>query len=114
MDAWQTVLALSLVTNALWGVAYRVFRLRRGGPRADVTGQAILGGILLVVAAGVWQGQGWGRWAALAYGIVFGVLIMPLWTLGVFIPMRPRPLDKTFALTYWAALALVVVAALLI
>ena len=103
-----------LAYNAVSGFAYRVFRLRRGGPRADVTGQAILGAVLLLLAAGVWQGWGWARWAALGYGGLFAVVVMPLWTLAVFIPMRPGPVDKAFAVSYWGALAAIVVSALLL
>ena len=114
MEPWRIVLCIALMFNALSGVAYRVFRVRRGGPRADVTGQAILGLLLLVVAASAWAGQTWSKWAALVYGVLFGLVVMPLWTLAVFIPMRPGPLDKAFALSYWAALATIVVAALLL
>ncbi len=114
MRPWETLLAVCLVFNAVSGFVYRVYRLRLGGPKADVTGQAILGALLLVLATGVWQEWGWARWATLAYGLLFAVVVMPLWTLAVFIPMRPRALDKAFAVTYWLSLAVIVVAALLL
>ncbi len=91
-----------------------MFRLRRGGPRADVTGQAILGALLGFLAAGVGLEWDWAPWAALVYGALFGVIVMPLWTLAVFIPARPGPVDKAFAIVYWAALALIVIASLML
>ena len=114
MDLWRGVLFIALVVNALSGLAYRVSRLRHGGPRADVTGQAILALVLLVIAAGVWASHAWSTWAALVYGLLFGLVVMPLWTLAVFIPMRPGGLDKAFALSYWALLATIVLAAFLL
>ncbi len=114
MEPLRSVLCVALVVNAFSGVAYRVFRLRHGGPRADVTGQAILAVLLLLLAAGAWGGQTWSKWVALVYGLLFGLVVMPLWTLAVFIPMRPGPLDKAFAVSYWGALATIVVAALLL
>lgn len=111
MNLWHAALAGALVANALLGVVYRLYRLARGGPRADVTGQAILAGVLLLVAGGVVAGAGWARWVALAYGVLFGVVVMPLWLLAVFIPMRPRAVDRVYAVAYWAALGVIVVAA---
>jgi len=113
VDPWQTVLVVCLLVNAFAGLSYRVFRLRRGGPRADVTGQAILGAVLVLLAVGVGLGWDWTLWAALGYGALFGVIVMPLWTLAVFIPTRPGPVDKAFAIVYWAALTLIVIASLL-
>src|SRR5918992_767036 len=84
MEPLRSVLCVALVVNAFSGVAYRVFRLRHGGPRADVTGQAILAVLLLVLAAGAWGGQTWSKWVALVYGLLFGLVVMPLWTLEVF------------------------------
>lgn len=106
------VLAAGLGTNAVIGLGYRVYRLRKGGPMADVVGQAILGGILLGLAVALVLGAGWPRWAALGYGLLFGLVVMPIWVLAVLIPLRPGPLDYAFTGSYWAALAVVVVAAL--
>ena len=114
MDPWRTVLIVCLIVNALSGPSYRVFRLRRGGPLADVTGQAILGVLLVLLAAGVRLEWDWARWAALVYGALFGAIVMPLWTLAVFIPARPGPVDKAFAILYWAALAVIVVASVML
>jgi hypothetical protein len=112
VDPWRTVLGVCLIVNAVAGLSYRVFRLSRGGPRADVTGQAILGAVLVFLAVGVALEWEWPRWAALVYGALFGVIVMPLWTVAVFIPTRPGPVDKAFTIIYWAALALIVIAAL--
>lgn len=114
MDAWRTVLGVCLIANALAGLSYRVFRLRFGGPRADVTGQVILGALLVFLAAAVELHWDWARWAALVYGALFAVIVMPVWTLAVFIPSRPGPVDKAFAVVLWVAPALIVVASLLL
>ncbi|CAN5630727.1 hypothetical protein BH24ACT26_BH24ACT26_03490 [soil metagenome] len=113
-DVWQTVLVAALAINAVLGLGYRVYRLSRGGPMADVTGQAILAAALGAIASGVAVGAGWSRWAALAYGLLFGIVVMPVWTLAVFIPMRPDAVDKGYASVYWTSLAVIVVAALLV
>jgi hypothetical protein len=111
MGPAQATLATALIVNALLGVGYHVYRRARGGPKADVVGQAILAFLLLAVAAAVASGATWARWAALAYGALFGVVVMPLWTLGVFIPMRPGPLDKGYTALYWVILGVIVIAA---
>ncbi len=111
-EVWTTVLAAALVTNAIIGVAYRVYRLHRGGPKADVVGQAILGALLLGLAVALALGADWPRWPALGYGLLFGLVVMPLWVLAVLIPLRPGPLDYAFTAFYWGALAVIVIASL--
>ena len=112
MEAWETLLAAALVLNALLGFGYRLFRFFKGGPLGDVVGQAILGALLVGLAVAVGAGAGWARWAALAYGLLFGLLVMPIWTLAVLLPMRPTRLDYAFTVTYWGALVVIVAAAI--
>ena len=112
MEAWETLLVAALVLNALLGFGYRLFRFFKGGPLGDVVGQAILGGLLVGLAVAVGTGAGWARWAALAYGLLFGLVVMPIWTLAVLLPMRPTRLDYVFTAIYWGALALIVIAAI--
>ncbi len=112
MDTWQIVLIAALALNAALGFGYRVYRLTKGGPLGDVTGQAILGLLLAAVAGAVALDQSWARWAALAYGALFALVVMPMWTLAVLIPMRPQRIDITFTTVYWAMLALIVISAL--
>lgn len=111
-DTWRIVLIAGLAVNAGAGFGYRVYRLRKGGPKSDVVGQAILGALLLTLAGALALGAGWPRWPALVYGLLFGVVVMPIWVLAVLIPLRPRAIDYTFTGVYWALLALVVVAAI--
>jgi hypothetical protein len=112
-DAWSTALAITLVINAAIGFAYPVYRLSRGGPMGDVTGRAILGALLLIVAAFAFADHEWARWAALAYGALFAVVVMPIWVLAVLIPMRPTTIDYTYTTTYWLTLLLTATTALL-
>ena len=49
-EGWQFVTVSALVINALLGFGYRLYRLPRGGTRADVNGQALLGVILIAMA----------------------------------------------------------------
>jgi len=112
-DAWATLCATALSLNAVLGFGYRVYRLTRRGPMGDVIGQAILGVLLAGLAAAIAVGAGWARWAALVYGLLFGVAVMPIWVLAVLIPSEPRAPDYAFTAIYWAALGLVIVAALL-
>ncbi len=109
---WQVVLEVALVANAILGLAYRVYRFTKKGPVADVVGQAILGALLLGLAAALFQDQAWARWPALGYALLFAVIVMPVWTLGVLLPMRPRAIDYAFTFTYWLVLGVVVVAAI--
>jgi hypothetical protein len=110
-DTWRIVLAASLVLNAATGFGYRVYRLSKGGPKSDVVGQAILAVLLTGLAAGLFAGAEWPRWPALVYGLLFGVVVMPIWVLAVLIPLRPRALDYAFTALYWGVLALIVLAA---
>lgn len=110
-DTWRNVLVAALLVNAAAGLGYRVYRLRKGGPKSDVIGQAILGVLLCGLAAALAAGAGWPRWGALVYGLLFGVIVMPIWVLAVLIPLRPRAIDYAFTGIYWAMLALIVVAA---
>ena len=111
-DSWSSVLAACLGLNALTGVAYRVYRLSKGGPMADVTGQAILGVVLGGLAVATALGASWPRWPALGYALLFGLLVMPVWVLGVLIPLRPGALDYAFTACYWLCLAAIAVAAI--
>lgn len=109
-DVWQLILALALAVNAVTGFAYRVYRLTKGGPMSDVLGQALLGLLLGVVALGAALDAGWARWPALLYGLLFGVVVMPIWVLAVLIPQRPGPVDYGFTALYWSLLAVIVAA----
>ncbi|MFN2595289.1 MAG: hypothetical protein ABR579_10420 [Actinomycetota bacterium] len=109
---WQVVLAAALAANAVLGLGYRLYRFTKSGPLADVVGQAILGALLLGLAAAVLTDQGWARWPALGYALLFAVIVMPVWTLGVLLPMRPQAIDYTFTGIYWFALAVIAVAAI--
>jgi RsiW-degrading membrane proteinase PrsW (M82 family) len=111
-DTWRAVLIAGLLVNACAGLGYRVYRLSKGGPRSDVVGQAILGGLLVGLALALVAGAGWPRWPALVYGLLFGVAVMPLWVLAVLIPLRPGPIDYAFTALYWMVLATIVIAAL--
>ena len=110
-DTWRAVLVAGLLFNAASGLGYRVYRFRMGGPKSDVVGQSILGILLVGLAVALAEGAGWARWPALAYGLLFGVVVMPLWVLAVLIPLGPRAVDYAFTGVYWIVLALIVVAA---
>lgn len=111
-DTWQAALVAALVVNAALGFGYRVFRLTKGGPLADVAGQAVLGVVLFALAAGAAAGMSWARWGALAYALLFGLVVMPVWTLAVLIPQRPGALDVGYAVVYWVALAVAAAASI--
>ena len=112
-DRWVAVLLGGLVLNAVLGFAYRLWRRTKGGPVADVWGQAVLGLILVGLAIGLTVGWGWTRWATFAYALLFGLVVMPLWTLAVLIPLGPRALDYAFTAVYWMTLVTIAIAALL-
>lgn len=109
---WRTILVVALAVNAALGFGYRVYRLSKGGPIADVWGQAILGVLLATDAVLVGTGGNWARWGALVYGLLFGLAVLPIWILGVLIPMRPQVLDYTFTAIYALGLFVIVIAAL--
>lgn len=111
-DTWQLILALGLIANALLGFGYRVYRLSRGGPMGDVIGQAVLGALLVTLGVAAATGAGWPRWPALTYGILFALVVMPIWTLAVLIPLPPERVDYGFTAVYWGTLVLIVIAAL--
>ncbi|HEX2056804.1 MAG TPA: hypothetical protein VHI71_00405 [Actinomycetota bacterium] len=111
-DTWRIVLVAGLLVNASIGLGYRVYRLSRGGPKSDVVGQAILGVLLAGLAVALAEGAGWPRWGALVYGLLFGVVVMPIWVLAVLIPLQPRAIDYAFTALYWAMLVAIVAAAI--
>lgn len=113
-ESWQVVTVVALLFNALLGFGYRLYRLQRGGSRADVNGQALLGVILIALAVALMLGEGWPRWPAFVYGLLFGVVVMPIWVLAVLIPGSPGKLDYTFTAVYWIVLFAIVVSALAI
>ena len=110
-DVWRGLLVAALAFNAVLGFGYRVYRLSKGGPMGDVVGQGVLGVLLITCAFAVAGGAVWARAAAAAYALLFGIVVMPLWTLAVLIPLRPRFADYAFTGVYWSSLALIVVAA---
>ncbi|MPZ90691.1 MAG: hypothetical protein GEU68_03515 [Actinobacteria bacterium] len=107
-EGWQFVTVSALVVNALLGFGYRLYRLPRGGTRADVNGQALLGVILIAMAVALGFGAGWPRWPALVYGLLFGIVVMPIWVLAVLIPGSPGRPDYIFTALYWIVLFLIV------
>ena len=108
----RTALIVLLVLNASLGLGYRIFRLSKGGPMGDVVGQALLGALLVGAAVGVAAEWDLARWFAIAYAALFALVVMPLWTLAVLVPMRPCRVDLAFTLGYWAVLVGIFVAAL--
>jgi hypothetical protein len=111
-SAWQNILVGSLAVNAALAFGYRLYRLSKGGPLGDVVGQGILAALLAAMAIAVASGVGWVRWAALGYGLLFGVLVMPVWTLAVLLPLPPKPPDYGFTIVYWLTLAVIVIASI--
>jgi len=108
----STVLVGALALNAALVPVYRVYRLMKGGPMVDVVGGAILGAMLALLALGIAADWTWARWAALFYALLFGIVVMPLWTLAVLIPLRPRLPDYVFTVGYWIILVVIAVAAI--
>lgn len=110
-DSWRVILAVALAVNAATGFGYRVFRLTKGGPLGDVIGQAILGGLLAVLAGFALTGASWPGWASLIYALLFGLVVMPIWVLAVLLPGRPGWIDYAFTASYWIGLVVIAVAA---
>ena len=113
LNTWETVLVATLVLNAALALGYRVYRLSKGGPMADVIGQGVLLVILLATAAAIAAGAGWARWVGFGYAALFGLVVMPIWTLAILIPMEPRRPDYAFTAAYWGSLFLIGVSAIL-
>lgn len=111
---WEAILFSSLLASALLVFGYRVYRLSKGGPMADVVGGAVLAVMLIAIAIGHDQGVEWARWPAFVYAVLFGLVAMPIWTLGVYLPSRPGPLDHAVIALYWISLILIGISALLV
>ncbi len=77
----------------------------------DVVGQGVLGILLIACAFAASAGAGWARVAAAGYALLFGIVVMPVWTLAVLIPLRPGLADYAFTGAYWTSLALILAAA---
>jgi hypothetical protein len=108
---WQNILVGSLAVNAALAFGYRLYRLSKGGPLGDVVGQGVLAILLAAMAVAVASDVGWVRWAALSYGLLFGVVVMPVWTLAVLLPLPPKAPDYAFTIVYWLSLLVIVAAA---
>ena len=104
---------VALALNAALGFGYRVYRLGKGGPLADVTGQAILGLLLGGLATAVAVNAGWARWAALTYALLFGLVTMPIWVFAVLIPLPPGKADYAFTTIYWLTLITIGISSIL-
>lgn len=109
-ETWRNLLVAALSINAAIGFGYRVYRLTKGGPIADVWGQAALGVLLALIAVAVSFELGWAQWVAVVYGFLFGLVVMPVWVLGVLLPLRPRAVDHAFTGLYWGLLVIIAVA----
>lgn len=108
----KLILVVSLILSAALALGYRAYRYTKGGPKADVTGGIALAVLLGVMAVAIGVGAEWARWPALAYGLLFALVVMPVWILGVYIPLRPGALDHTLIGTYYVTLVLIAVSAL--
>lgn len=112
-DSSAAALLISLAISAALVSGYRIYRLSKGGPLADAVGGAILATMLIAIGVLATAGAGWARWPALGYAILFGLIVMPIWTLAVYIPSRPGTLDHVFTGAYWLSLVAVGIAAAL-
>lgn len=109
---WRYLLVGGLALNAVTGFGYRVYRLTKGGPMPDVWGQAVLGVFLALLAVLIGFGADWARWLALAYAAIYAFVGMPVWILGVLLPLPPRAIDYAYAVVYSAVLIVIAVAAI--
>jgi hypothetical protein len=114
LSAAAAVLVVSLAFNAALVITYRTYRLSKGGPMVDVIGGAILSAILALLAAGIALEWTWARWGSLVYAVVFGIIVMPVWVLGVLIPLRPRAPDYLFTGVFWTSLVVIGVSAIVL
>lgn len=111
-DRGDAALVGALAVSAVVILTYRIYRLSKGGPVADVYGGAVLALLVAGIALLESGGVGWARWAALAYGLLFALVVMPVWTLAVLLPLRPGPVDHVATAVYWGSLVAIVIAAL--
>ena len=111
-DPWQAILGFTLIANGMLLAAYRFWRYTKGGPKPDAIGGAVLGLIAIALGTLVLFDVSWARWPALVYGSLFALVVMPIWTLAVLIPLPPGPLDYAFAGLYEASLLVIVVSAI--
>lgn len=111
--AWNALLVGALLVNAALLLGYRIHRLTRGGPMGDVVGGAILAGVLTILAVVAGAGGGWARWPALAYALLFALIVMPVWTLAILIPLPPGGIDYAFTALYWTSLLVIALAAVM-
>lgn len=111
--AWETILIAGLIANAVIGLGYRIYRHRKGGPIGDVWGQAVLAVVLGSIAIGIAAGLEWLRWLGFGYALLFGLVAMPIWVLGVLLPLRPRAVDYGFTVCYWVVLGVIALAGIL-
>lgn len=109
----RDVLVVALAAVAGLGLVYRAYRVTKGGPRWDAYGQAVLALGLVLVALAIDHGVIWSRWIAFGFAVLFSLVVMPVWVLGVLIPMRPAAIDYAFTAAYWVGLIVVGVAALI-
>jgi len=108
----ETFLVISLAANGVLALGYRLYRFTKGGPLADALGGGAIAILLGVLGLFIALGAGWPRWPALAYALLFALVVMPIWTLSVLIPLPPRAPDYAFAGLYWATLVAIAVAAI--
>lgn len=108
----QTALMLALAVSAALAFGYRVYRLTKGGPLPDAIGGAVLAAMLITLGVLAGTGAGWVKWPAFGYGVAFALVVMPIWTLAVYIPARPGALDHLLVGAYWLSLVAVAIAAL--
>lgn len=80
----------------------------------DVIGGVILTIFLAILALVTAAGGGWARWPALAYALLFALIVMPVWTLAVLIPLPPEAVDYAFTALYWTTLVAIGLAVVMV